>query len=187
MNRKWKGIKIGWWIAGIAVVFVIGIIMSGTEDSTPEQADTTVASTQGQTAAPAKAAAEATTVPTAVPTRPPEPTPIPEQVMEVDLGEVIALVDSNNVAGDAKYKGKLVKLSGLISEIEADYVLIQALDRDEYFEMNAAKCKLHKEERSKVIALREDQELEVTGRIDGFGTSFGIQVKIKDCAILSVK
>jgi hypothetical protein len=107
--------------------------------------------------------------------------------MEVDLGEVIALVDSNNVAGDAKYKGKLVKLSGLISEIEADYVLIQELDRDEFLEMDDAKCNLLKEEKSKVIALREDQELTVTGRIDGFGTTFGIQVNIKDCAILSVK
>jgi len=107
--------------------------------------------------------------------------------MEVNLGEVIALVDSNNVAADAEYKGKLVKLSGLISEIEKDYLQLQALDRDDFFEMNYATCNLLKDEQSKVLSLRENQKLTVTGRIDGFGTIFGVNVKIKDCAILSLE
>ena len=176
LDKKWKGISVKWWIVGVCVLGFIGLIVSVSEESSPEQADKPVASTQGQTAAPAKAAARAS-----------EPSPTPEPVMEVDLGEVIALVDSNNVAADAEYKGKLVKLSGLISEIEEDYILLQAHNRNEFLEMNDAKCNLLKDERSKVLALRENQELTVTGRIDGFGTSFGIQVKIKDCAILSVE
>ena len=114
----------------------------------------------------------------------PKPSPTPESVMKVDLAEVIALVDSNNVAADAKYKGKLVWFSGLISEIEKDYVQVQPLNRDEYFEMNDAQCDLLKDEQSKVINLRENQQLTVTGRISGFGTTFGIRVNLKDCAIV---
>ena len=152
------------------VVFV-GAIVSGSQESSPEKADKPVA----QSESPSSSA------------RASEPSPTPEPVMEVDLGEVIALVDSNNVAADAEYKGKLVKLSGLISEIEEDYILLQAHNRNEFLEMNDAKCNLLKDERSKVLALRENQELTVTGRIDGFGTTLGIRVKIKDCAILSVE
>ena len=176
LGKKWKGISVKWWIVGVCVLGVTGLIACASEESSPEQSDKPVASTQGQTAAPAEAAARAS-----------EPSPTPEPVMEVDLGEVIALVDSNNVAADAEYKGKLVKLSGLISEIEEDYILLQAHNRNEFLEMNDAKCNLLKDERSKVLALRENQELTVTGRIDGFGTIFGIRVKIKDCAILSVE
>jgi hypothetical protein len=70
LSKKWKGISLKWWIIGVGGVMVFGSIMS--LEYPPEQADTVITSTQGQTAPPAKAAtkaaAKATTVPTAIPT-----------------------------------------------------------------------------------------------------------------------
>ncbi len=114
------------------------------------------------------------------------PTATPEPIVDVKLGEVIALVESNNVAGDAKYKGKLIKTTGIISEIEKDHILVQQLDRDEFLEMNDAKCSLSKDELSKVVALRADQTVTITGRVSGFGTFLGIRVEMKNCRILEV-
>lgn len=70
LSKKWKGISLKWWIIGVGGVMVFGSIMS--LEYPPEQADTVIASTQGQTAPPAKAAAKtavkATIVPAAIPT-----------------------------------------------------------------------------------------------------------------------
>ena len=120
------------------------------------------------------------------PTSTPKPTSTPEPTVKVELGEVIALADSNNVAADKEYKDKLIEITGIISEVEADYILIQQLDRDEYLELNGAKCDLHKDEQNKVLALRTDQTATVSGRVSGFGTSFGIEIKMKDCRLLAV-
>ena len=114
----------------------------------------------------------------------PKPTSTPEPTLKVELGEVIALAESNNVAADKEYKGKLIEVTGIISEVEADYILIQQLDRDEFLEMNDAKCDLASDEKDKVVDLRADQNVTVSGEIKGFGTSFGVRVNIKDCKLL---
>jgi hypothetical protein len=134
----------------------------------------------------AESQAQSTSSSAPKPTSAPEPTSTPEPTLKVELGEIIALADSNNVAADKEYKGKLIEVTGIISEVEADYILVQQLDRDEFLEMNGAKCNLHKDETSKVLALREEQTATVSGRVSGFGTTFGIEVKMKDCRLLAV-
>jgi hypothetical protein len=78
---------------------------------------------------------------------------------------MLNLAESNEVAAKAEYIGKWIKISGKITEIEeGKFDLIPIIS--DMFQMSGAECELTEEEQSKVVGLRADQEVTVTGQVD---------------------
>ena len=91
-------------------------------------------------------------------------TPIP--VHDVDLREMLDLWESNKVAAEAQYKGKLVRIHGLVDSIEEGEFRVIPLDSDA-FQVAGAECKLARQDRELILGLREGQVIAITGRHEG--------------------
>ena len=110
--------------------------------------------------------------------------PTPVVVIDASLRGMLDLVESNEVAAEAEYKGKWVKFSGKISEIKEDkFDLIPTAS--DMFQMSGAECKLTKEEQSKVVGLRADQTVTVKGQVKNISTFMFTTFEIDKCQILS--
>ena len=112
--------------------------------------------------------------------------PTPVVVIDANLRTMLDLVESNEVAAKAEYKGKWVEFTGIISEgaIEEDKFDLIPTNSD-MFQMSGAECKLTKEEQSKVIGLRAGQTVTVKGQVKDISTFLTTEFKIDKCQILS--
>lgn len=90
----------------------------------------------------------------------------------------------NEVAAEAKYKGKKVEISGIINSIGKDVlddVYIVLSNGDEYAIINNVQCYFKdKEQISKVADLQKGQEVTLIGTVN---SSIAGTVMIKDCYI----
>ena len=95
--------------------------------------------------------------------------PTPEPIIDADLRDMLNLIESNQVAAAAKYEGKLVKISGQIIGIGVARIDLNIRGSDFRvlgdFYLGDVECMLTYEERSKVVKLRKDQAITVTGRV----------------------
>lgn len=90
----------------------------------------------------------------------------------------------NEVAAEAKYKGKKVEISGIINSIGKDVlddVYIVLSNGDEYAIINNVQCYFKdKEQISKVAELQKGQEVTLIGTVN---SSIAGTVTVKDCYI----
>lgn len=105
--------------------------------------------------------------------------------IEISLDQLKAEYDANQLAADAKYKGKLLKFSAIIRNISKDIVgrpMVSLTTRKirESFDIFSAVCYFKRGEESKLIGLKNEQIVTVIGRNDGM--TVGV-LSFKDCDI----
>ena len=113
-------------------------------------------------------------------------TPTPEPILDISLREMLNLYESNKVAADAKYAGKLVRMRGVVDSIEEDKFRLLPLDSDA-FQISGAECNLIKNQRNLIVDLRKGDEIIVMGRHGGFASFFVNTAKIHSCSIIQTE
>ena len=113
----------------------------------------------------------------------PEPTTTPEAVYDIDIREMLELLKSNEVAADAEYKGKLIRTTGIVDDIERDKLRLLPLGSDE-FQMSGLECHLVKTPESLILDLRKGDEVTILGRHRGFDRFLIDYAEIRDCQLL---
>ncbi len=120
-------------------------------------------------------------VPTSTPT--PKPTPTPEIVHDIDIRAMLELLESNEVAAEAEYEGKLIRATGLVDDIERGQFRLLPLDSDE-LQASGMECALVKEQHSKILDLRKGDKVTISGRHRGFTRRIINTAQISDCRLL---
>ena len=113
----------------------------------------------------------------------PMPTPLPEAVHDIDIRAMLDLLFSSEVAAEAKYKGKLVRTTGIIDRIERDHFRLLPLDSGD-FQGAGLECHLIREQHPIILNLRKGEEVTIFGRHDGFAGVSVNTAAIQDCQIL---
>lgn len=105
-----------------------------------------------------------------------------EAAVEADVALIMSTYDANELAGDQKFKGKRVKVSGTISRIAADtdgtpYVGFRTPDGAK----GLFNCYFPKESTDALVQLKKGQEFVTTCTVKGKERSF--VVRLEDCVI----
>lgn len=110
------------------------------------------------------------------------PAPAAEAVPSVKVGDLLADYKANEVKGDGKWKGKMVKVVGLVGEIKKDildkpYV---TLGTGADFEIPVVQCSLASGQEGAAANLTKGQAIAAKGRVTGLM----MNVQLEDCEIL---
>ena len=102
-----------------------------------------------------------------------------ENVETVSLEDLLSAYKNNEVAADARYKGRRVSVNGLVGEIKKDildnpYV---TLGYGREFEIPEVQCMLAPSMSVKAVQLQKRQTLTLEGRVDGLL----FNVLLRDC------
>lgn len=105
-----------------------------------------------------------------------------EAVIETDVAMLMTTYDDNELAGDQKFKGKRVKISGIISRIAADpdgapYVGFKTPDNVR----GVLQCYFPQGCIDALVKLKKGQNLAPTCTVKGKERSFA--VRLEDCVI----
>ena len=112
---------------------------------------------------------------------PAEPAKVVPQVTVTSVN-ISKEYSENEVAADAKYKGKLIEISGKIYSIDngiSDNEIIIRLSDGKY-DINNSWCYMNESEREKAIALKKGQQVTLIGKGDSATMSSPV---LKDCII----
>ena len=113
----------------------------------------------------------------------PVPTPTPEAVYDIDIREMLELLKSNEVAAEAEFKGKLIRTTGIVDDIEKDELRLLPLGSD-MFQMSGIRCHLVKNQEQSILNLRKGDEATILGRHRGFDRFLIDYAEIRDCQLL---
>lgn len=156
-----------WWVITIGVVAVLYAVGNGaTDDAKKKMAENPV-----QTQDAKKSEAD-------TPAKPKAAAPV-VTVTSVNLSKDYS---DNEVAADAKYKGKLIEVSGKVTGIDNgtfDNEMIVKLS-DGSYDMSATWCHMKESERDKVLALKKDQQVTLIGTGDSATLK---SPALKDCVV----
>lgn len=151
-SRPWYKKK-RWWLAGLVIVGIIAAVSGGGGNETPTATDTPKASDT------------------------PKAKPV-----AVKAATIIKEFEDNELAADAKYKGKMLKVTGVVDKIDAEF-----LDEDQYvlrlgggsdFELVTVNCNdMSTEELS---TINKGDSVTVIGEFDDGGD---LGVEVKDCKL----
>jgi hypothetical protein len=105
-----------------------------------------------------------------------------EMAVTVEASTLIADYKGNEVRGDAKWKGKRVKVTGVVDDIKKDIMDVPyvTLGTGAMFEIPTVQCSLKNGQESKAATLQKGQKLTMTGRVSGLI----MNVQLDDCQIL---
>lgn len=145
-----------WWVITIAVIIVLGAIGSADEDS-KKVADNQTATTS--------APAEETKKSEPNKVAKPENTTPEEVVTSAVLSKAYS---ENEVSADAKYKDKLIEVSGKIVSVDNgtfDNEIIVRLSDGQY-DFNGPHCYMKESERDKALAMKKGQAVILIGKGD---------------------
>jgi len=149
-------------------------------------------------ATPSPTASPSTPVPQPGPTEAPSPTtlPGPEAAIEISAAKLYADYEANEVAADQKYKDRLLKVSGVVSDIGISQslrpgtpVIVLAESLDAPF-MEGVTVYLSVDEKAKVATLSKGDMATVVGICEGIGLvrgteQFGLTgVRLRDSRLL---
>ncbi|TXH06872.1 MAG: hypothetical protein E6Q06_04615 [Candidatus Moraniibacteriota bacterium] len=157
-----------WWVITIAVIMVLGAIGSAGEDSkkvTDNQSTTTVTPVEEtKKAEPEKVM---------------EPEKITPEVV-VTSAALSKAYSENEVSADAKYKDKLIEVSGKVVSIDNgtfDNEIIIRLSDGQY-DFNGLHCYMKESERDKALTMKKGQTVTLIGK--GNSATIGSPV-LKNC------
>ena len=150
-----------WWVITIAVIAVLYSIGNSAVEDTKERV------------------AEEKTQPTE--TKMAEPEKMVPAIM-LTSANLATEYSENEVAADAKYKGKLLEVSGKVASIDngiSDNEMIVKLS-DGKFDISGPWCYMKESERDKVLAFKKDQQVTLIGT--GNSATIGSPM-VKDCVV----
>lgn len=100
-------------------------------------------------------------------TKPPIQRSVP--AIQVGIGEILGSYTDNEVAADNKYKGKLVQVTGIVSDIKKDLLddLYVAIGTGAPIEIPQFQAFFDKSKNSELAALQRGQQITVTCRVEG--------------------
>lgn len=156
-NRKGGG---GVGTAGV-VVSIIGVVVAFAMTAC------TIACSEASREA-SKAAQRGYEAPRAAQAEPAAEVPI--QVVAVSAGELLTAYKENEVAADAKYKGKWVEVSGVVGSIKKgimDSVYVTVEEPGSRYTFQSVQCHLIESETAKAAALAKGSRIKIRGKVDG--------------------
>lgn len=107
-----------------------------------------------------------------------------EKPLEVKAVDLTKEYDQNELAADGKYKGKLLSVSGKVSEIAETFGSV-TVDLEGHKESGinllSVKCSFNDSEKGAISKLKKGQNATLTGR--GDGKTANLYVGLKDCKI----
>lgn len=124
---------------------------------------------------------EEETVTPAAPTVTATPAPTPE-IIRVTAQELYSAYEANEVAADAKYKGKVIEVSGVVDTIGKDflgtpYVTLTSGGR---YEVWGVQCMFSNKDEPQLAQLSKGETVAVRGKCDGYL----VNVLIKKCILV---
>lgn len=158
-------------VVGIFIFFMIISLSSEDKNKTQTTQEQNQQPAQQTTSEPDNTKAE----------KPAEPVKAVPQVT-VTSATISKEYSENEVAADAKYKGKLIEISGKVSSIDNgtfDNEIIIRLSDGKY-DINNAWCYMKESEREKAIALKKGQQVTLIGTGDSATMSSPV---LKDCVV----
>jgi hypothetical protein len=112
-------------------------------------------------------------------------TTIPPQsaAIEITAGELYAAYEANQVAADAQYKDKILKVTGVVDSIGKDildtpYITLTSGGK---YEMWGVQCMFDEKYEPELAKLTKGQTVTVQGKCDGYL----VNVLLRDCALAS--
>ena len=165
---SWRGLPLWarnrWvWIGGVAVIVLILVANSRTPTSTSTTAGDPKARPSNGSGTPREVR--------------------PEPSISVSAAELVNDYKANEVAADARYKGKVVEVSGAIDRIGKDLIdtMYVSLSSGRQFEFRSVQCYFADSEEGKLSQLSNGQWITLKGRCDGLmGNVLVKECKIKD-------
>ncbi len=150
-----------WWVITIAVIAVLAAIgNSSVEDTKQRVAEEKTQPTETKTAEPEKMA----------------------PAIILTSANLATEYSDNEVAADAKYKGKLLEVSGKVASIDngiSDNEMIVKLSDGKY-DISGPWCYMKESERDKVLAFKKEQQVTLIGT--GNSATIGSPM-LKDCVV----
>ena len=159
-----------WWVITIAVIVFLMMIGSCSSDKSTTQ------NTKDQ---PQKT--DTQNVTTTPEEKPATPEPLTPQVT-ITSADISTEYAENEVAADAKYKGKIVEIAGKIVGIDNgsfDNSMIVKLSDGQY-DINTPWCYMKESEKSKVLEFKKGQQVTLIGK--GDSATMGSPI-FKDCVV----
>jgi hypothetical protein len=102
-----------------------------------------------------------------------------EPSVKVDAATILKEYEANEVAGDNKYKDKVVEITGVVTSVGKDLLddVYISVGTGAEFELATVQCFVNKDFIDKSATLQKGQKITVTGRVDGVM----LNVLVKDC------
>lgn len=169
VKKKWYK---RWWVIVIAVIILYSIGSSAFDDA-KKKADE---NQQASSPAPAEETSTGSGNPAAKPAEPEKATPA-VIITSVNLTKEYS---DNEVAADAKYKGKLIEVSGKVAGVDNgtfDNEIIVKLSDGQY-DFSSTMCYMKDSEHDKVLALKKGQQVTLIGTGDSATLKSPV---LKDC------
>lgn len=110
----------------------------------------------------------------APPTRHTEP-----EVIEISAADLYSAYEANQVAADQQYKGRLLKVTGVVSSIGKDilgspYIVLGSGDE---WEVWGVQCTFPSRYESRIAKLEKGQQVTVTGKCTGYFLNVLLEVE----------
>lgn len=175
--------KVWFWVLVVIVIGVIGAMGGAGSD---KAGDSSADSTAAQSSSSSASAGDASAAPTEAQSSqaPAEQTqePAAEPPLEVPAQTIVAAYQNNELGADQQYKGKLVKISGVMDSVsEVLGIKSLVIGTGEQFSFNGVSCPLKEDaEIQKAAGLSKGANVTVIGTVTGFDQ---INVDLKDCTI----
>lgn len=146
-TRPWYKKKRFWLLGIVAIILVFTLTSGGDDNGADDTAKIATSSSQETTAQE-------------------------EAPLVVSAQELIDALDNNALAAATEYEGKLVTVTGILSNIDSsgDYF---SLKGTEDFALTTILVKIDEEHLSTVSSFTPEQEITVTGRITSVGEVLG--------------
>lgn len=151
-----------WWF-WVIIAFAALIIIGNTEESETDSGD------GGQSSVSTTA------------DQPEETTEAPEEIIEISAQDLFAAYDQNEIAADAKYKGKKLKITGTVNNIGRDILddVYITMDTGEY--LWDVQCYFTDAEQIDAVAsLKSGDTITIIGECSGLSIT---SVVVKNCEI----
>lgn len=148
---------LSWWqvlliVIGAIIIIpaVIGAIANSDKDDKPVSGTTTEGSQKSTSSAPA--------------TKPKE-----KETIKISASDLLVAYDENGVKADEDYKGKLLEVTGIIRNIDKDFLdeTYVTLDTGADFELISVQCYFKGDSAKKLSELKKGEEVTIIGTCDG--------------------
>lgn len=174
-KKKWYK---KWWVIVIGIVILYAIGSNAVNNTNKKVAEDQQAQ---NTQVPSQEATNGSANQNTQTTQPTEPEKVVPQI-SVTSASISKEYSENEVAADAKYKGKLIEISGKIAGVNngiTDNEMIVRLSDGQY-DVNDPYCYMKASEHDKVLTFKKGQQITLVGT--GDSATIGSPV-LKDCTV----